>query len=239
MENSLVALVTGGAKRIGRAVSIGLAETGYDIALHYNTSEEEARETAKEIEQLGRKCRLFRCNFTDMEEVNELIPSVYGAFPNCSLLVNNASVFKKTEFPDITEEDFDSEFRINFKVPFFLSRDFAKRDEARLVINLLDARVSSHDTEHFVYTLSKKLLRDFTKMSAKALAPRVRVNGICPGPILPPPGGTVEAFKKFCNELPLEIEGDTDYVVSAVRYLVQNPFVTGECLFVDGGEHLR
>lgn len=232
------ALVTGGSRRIGKAISVGLAEIGYDIALHYRHSAHEARETAREVEAMGRKCLLFQCNLEVIKEVRNLVPEVFKSFPNCSILVNNASIFENISFLDVKEVDFNRNFNINFKSPFFISQDFSKQPQASLIINLLDSRVTKLEVDHFVYNITKKALRDFTQMAAKALGPKIRVNGICPGPILPPPGKDDSYLQQKIEQLPLKMCGDLYHITSAVKYLVKNPFITGECLFVDGGEHL-
>ncbi len=232
------ALITGGGKRLGKAMALALAEAGYDIAIHYNSSQKEALETSKEIKSTGRNCEIFKSDLNILAETLSLIPNVFKVFPQCSILVNNASIFENVGFHDVTEETFDRDFNINFKAPFFLAREFSRRDSAEIIVNMLDMRVSRVEVEHFVYNLSKKALRDFTLMAAKALGPGIRVNGICPGPILAPPGEDEEYLKRIAAHTPLGKPGKPDYIVTALRYILENPYVTGECLFVDGGEHL-
>lgn len=232
------ALITGGGKRLGRALALALAEMGYDIALHYNSSEEEAKSTAEEIKAMGRASEIFKADLMSLKEITSLVPAVFRVFPECAVLVNNASIFEDIAFHDVTEETFERDFNINFKAPFFLSRDFSRQKSAEVIVNMLDTRVSGVEVEHFVYNLSKKALRDFTLMAAKALGPAIRVNGICPGPILPPPGKDEKYLERLAKHTPLGKPGSPHYIVTALKYILENPYVTGECLFVDGGEHL-
>jgi pteridine reductase len=232
------ALITGGGKRLGKAISLFLAESGYDIAVHYNHSEKEAKETAELIREKGRQAEIFKSNLSEIQEVRSLIPTVFEVFPECSVLVNSASIFENVGFEDVTEEIFDRDFNTNFKAPFFLSQDFSKGDHSELIINMLDMRINKIETEHFSYNLTKKALRDFTLMAAKELGPKIRVNGICPGPILPPPDKDIHYLEKIAENTPLKKPGNPDYIISAVEYILNNPFVTGQCLFVDGGQHL-
>lgn len=235
---SKAALITGGGTRLGKAMALTLAEMGYDIALHYNLSRGESERTAEEIKALGRSCEIFQTDLLKMEEVRTLVPRVFKAFPGCSVLINSASVFENIPFANVTEESFDRDMTVNFKAPFFLSQDFAKEASAELIVNMLDSRISKHDTSHFVYHISKKALRDFTLMTARALGPKVRVNGICPGPVLPPPGKSEDYLIRISQDTPIGKPGSPDYITAALKYIIENTYITGECLFVDGGQHL-
>ena len=233
------ALITGGAKRIGKAIALHLAESGYDIALHYNHSDEDAHVTAGQIEETGVQCHLFCCDFAEMNQVHGLIAEVFRCCPDCNVLINNASIFERCCLLKTDEELFDRHFQINFKTPFFLTRDFARLAGQGNIINIIDTKAYRTVTKFFAYTLTKKMLLEFTRMAAKELAPRFRVNGVAPGVILPPQGDNEEYLKKRASELPLKDHGDTGSVVSAISFLLQNPFITGHCIVVDGGEHLK
>jgi NAD(P)-dependent dehydrogenase (short-subunit alcohol dehydrogenase family) len=235
---SKAALITGGGARLGKAMALALAEMGYDIAIHYNHSRDESEKTAGEIKALGRSCEIFQANLVKMKEVRTLVPRVFKAFPGCSVLVNSASVFENIDFGEVTEETFDRDMTINFKAPFFLSQDFGALASAELIVNMLDSRITKHDTSHFVYNISKKALRDFTLMAARALGPKVRVNGICPGPVLPPPGKGEDYLIRISQDTPIGKPGSPDYITTALKYIIENTYITGECLFVDGGQHL-
>ena len=232
------ALVTGGARRIGAAIALALARDGYDIALHYRTSTESAARTEREIQGLGRECRLFRCDLNDPEETAALIPSVREQFSHLDVLINNASIFERGTLRETSRDLFERHFNINFKAPFFLTQAFAEGCAHGQIINILDTRVSRSDPHHAAYTLSKKALLDLTQMAAREMGPAIRVNSVSPGMILPPPGGVVDDLERRSADLPLKRIGDTANLVAAVRFLLDNPFVTGECIYVDGGEHL-
>lgn len=232
------ALVTGGGRRIGQAIVRGLAEAGWDVALHYHGSQEGAEEMAAHVETLGRRCHLFQADFGVMEEVLGLIPRVFEQLPDCSLLVNNAAIFQRGRLLETDLDLFEHHFQINFRAPFFLTRDFARHCERGQVINILDTKITEELVNYFAYTLTKKALYAFTRMAAKELGPRIRVNGVAPGLILPPPGKGEAFLEKLGRRTPLGRHGEVKDVVDAVLFLAQSPFITGECLFVDGGEQL-
>ena len=232
------ALVTGGARRIGRSIALSLAEKGFRIALHYRSSLKEAKEVARNIEQKGMECHLFSCDFNDMVDVQTFIPKVFERFPDCNLLINNASQFERAHLMDTDVDLFDRHFNVNFKTPFLLSRDFARHCRKGQIINILDTKISSTLIEYFVYTLTKKSLFEFTKLAAKELGPRIRVNAVSPGLILPSALQSKEDFEKMGARIPLGRKGDTENVVATIHFFIENSFITGECIFVDGGEHL-
>ena len=235
---SNTALITGGSKRIGRSIAQTLAEMGYDIALHFNRSKKDALAARDIIRSGGVKCEIFKSDLSDPSQASALIKNVRKEMNGLNLLVNNASIFKEKRFHDVKERDFDNEFNINFKSPFFLCQQFAKSAKEGMIINLLDARVSKVHTAHFVYNLTKNSLMHLTKMLAKELGPDIRVNAICPGPILPAPGEKISQLRKIAAKTPLKKIGDTIYINQGVKYLVENKFITGEMLFIDGGQHL-
>lgn len=235
---SKTALVTGGAKRIGRSVSVEIARMGYDVAIHYNSSHKEAAEAKSEVEKLGVKCKLFRHDLSKAPGASSLMDEVTAEFPDLSVLVNNASTFREIRFAEVTEQSFNADLNVNFRSPFFLCQSFAKNVSRGLIINMLDSRISKVHNAHFVYNLSKKSLHHLTLMLAKELAPDIRVNAVCPGPILPAPGEDLNRLKEIASKIPLGEIGDTSYINQAVRYLITSEFTTGEVLFVDGGQHL-
>ncbi len=232
------ALVTGGAKRIGKDIALFLAKSGYDIALHYNTSEREARLAKREIEKVGQKCVLFQCDFNSLNEPSKLIKKVTKLFPGFCLLINNASVFEEKLFLNTDIKHLEKNFNVNFKAPFILSRDFAKLCKKGLIINILDTNIMRKNSKFFAYNLSKKTLFNFTQMAAYELGPNIRVNAIAPGPILPPFGKDDGYLKLKVKKIPLKQKGNTKFITQALDFLIENNFVTGECIFVDGGKHL-
>ena len=235
---SKVALVTGGAKRIGRAICLKLAQLGYDIALHYNASSKEARELAQLIRQNTQHCEIFRCDLANESQISQLIKKVYAKYKRLDVLINSASLFEKSNFKNETNALFNKHFNVNFKAPFILTRDFARLATKGQIINILDANVVKNKTSHLSYLLSKKSLYELTKVAAVELAPHIRVNGIAPGFILPPKGATENYLNRLRNKIPLQTQGSPEQIAFCVEFLLKNPYVTGQVIFNDGGEHL-
>lgn len=232
------ALVTGGAKRIGAAVCVGLAEMGYDIALHCLNSKTDAERTARAVRDAGVRCEIFRADLSRPANAAKLVAAAAKKLGGLSVLVNNASVFEKGEFGGVTEKQLERDMAVNFKSPFFASQEFARGGREGLIVNMLDARITKNHTMHFSYNISKKCLYHFTLAAAKALGPAVRVNAVCPGPVLREESSTAADFRRMGEKTPLGTTGEAGHVRLAVEYLVNNPFVTGEALFVDGGQHI-
>ena len=176
------AIVTGGAKRLGKAIAIFLAINGYDIVIHYNTSKEHALSTKNIIEELcHQKCILLQANLTEFEPLSNLINKAFEAIPYCNCLINNASIFYKNTLMDTTIEDFTQNYNIHIQAPLFLSQYFARKCVTTgNIINIIDAMVLKDATKYFIYTMSKKSLLDFTKFAAVALSPQIKVNAIGP-----------------------------------------------------------
>jgi len=232
------ALITGGAKRIGRELSLFLAYLGYDTALCYNTSSKEALKTSQEIKKIGADCELFKCDLSNEKEVSKLIPSVFKRYQHLNLLINNASIFERGSIKETSSQLLDRHLTINFKTPFLLSRDFASVFKNGQIINILDTRITSNRTTYSAYSISKKALAEFTKMAAFEFAPRIRVNGIAPGLILPPAGETDEYLDRLAKNIPLKKRGSVENIKNALKFLLENDYVTGQIIFCDGGEHL-
>ena len=233
------ALVTGGARRIGRAISLALAAEGMNLVLHYGRSGREARETQKAVERLGVRAHLVQAHLEKFSEVNRLIGQAFRFAPRIHLLVNNASVFYKTPLGKVREKDWDQFFDINLKAPFFLSQAIGLamvRQREGKIINLIDWTAFRPRIDFLPYGASKAGLVSLTRGLAKTLAPHVQVNGIAPGPILPVAGSTREEIQKVLKRTPLKRFGDPSDIAEAVRFLVKSAdFVTGAVLPVDGG----
>jgi NAD(P)-dependent dehydrogenase (short-subunit alcohol dehydrogenase family) len=232
------ALITGGAKRIGKAVALALAAQGYDIALHCNRSAEAANLVRHEVLAAGQQCSVFPADLADEGELFGLIQTVFEVFPRLSLLVNNASIFEPGSLLDTELDLFQRHMDVNLRAPFFLIRDFARFAEQGHIINLVDARILAVPTGYAAYSVSKAALHALTRMLALELAPGFRVNAIAPGLILPPPGQPESYLDRLAGKVPLKRSGSPENVVKAVSYLLGNEFVTGECLRLDGGEWL-
>jgi NAD(P)-dependent dehydrogenase (short-subunit alcohol dehydrogenase family) len=234
------ALVTAGARRLGRSIAIKLAELGFDIALHYRASKEDAMVAAREVEARGRRCALFHRNFDHFDEVLTLIPAVRQEMPNLTLLVNNASVFDLDELINSHPEEFDANFNVHVKAPYFLIRDFARHCGHGQIINIVDTQAVRYETGHFAYLLSKKTLLELTRMAAKQLAPAIRVNAIAPGIVLPPLDERQRTeYERLLTANPLKRCASPEDVMYALDYLIKCEQITGETLFVDGGDHIN
>jgi NAD(P)-dependent dehydrogenase (short-subunit alcohol dehydrogenase family) len=237
-----VALVTGGAQRLGRAIGLALAEQGFDIAIHCGTSLAAAHEARSLIEALGRRAVVLPADLTDEAAVEGLLARAAEALGPVGVLVNNASRFERDEWDDATRETWDAHMEANLRAPFVLTQAFARALPAGAegaVINMLDQRVWSL-TPHFVsYTISKAALWALTQTMALALAPRIRVNGIGPGPALPSPRQSDAAFARQSASVPLGHGTDPGEVSRAVVAILELPAMTGQMIALDGGQHLQ
>ncbi len=236
------ALVTGAGKRIGRAIALALAHAGFDIALHYGTSRAEAEATAADIRSLGRRAHLLQADLAAEPEVHPLLPAATAALGPIGLLVNNASTFERDEWHDATRASWDAHIEPNLRAPFVLMQAFAHAlppDAEGLVVNMLDERVWSL-TPHFMsYTISKAGLWALTQTMALALAPRIRVNGIGPGPTVPSPRQTPAQFARQAASVPLRRPSSPEEVAQTVLAMLAMPSLTGQMIALDGGQHLN
>lgn len=235
-----VAVVTGGAKRLGRAVVLALTERGARVLVHYGKSADAAAETVAEARRRGGEAASFQADLTDETAVHRLIPAARDQFGAVDILINSASIFERGSFADTTSEGWDRSFVINLKAPFLLSQDFAAQVEAGRtgkIINMGDWRGFRPGTDHFAYTMTKVGLHGLTQAMALALAPNVQVNELALGAILEPEGGGVD-MRKIIARVPAGRLGGEEAVVSAVLFLLAEDFVTGETLVVDGGRSL-
>jgi len=232
------ALITGGAKRVGRAIALRLATEGYDILLHYHRSRDEAVATQKDIEALGRRCLPMEADLSDVRMASSLISYALQQMPHCSLLVNSASIFEQRSFLESDVAICDRHFSLNFGAPVFLTQAFAKKAQRGCVINLLDTAITQNKHSHFFYLLSKKALAEFTRMAAAELAPAIRVNGVCPGIVLTGGGWDETYMQRKEASVPLRKLGSVEAVCEAVYWLAEQDRITGQFIFVDGGEHL-
>lgn len=236
------ALVTGGAKRLGRAICLALADAGFDVAVHYNASAAEAEALAADIRARGRRAVALQADLLREAEVATLIPRAAEALGTLGVLVNNASTFERDEWNDATRESWDWHIEPNLRAPFLLMQGFAAglaAPQHGVILNMLDQRVKSL-TPHFVtYTVSKAGLWALTQQMALALAPRIRVVGIGPGPALPSPRQSQEQFDRQCASVPLARGTSPEEIAAAAMALLALPSVTGQILNLDGGQHLQ
>jgi NAD(P)-dependent dehydrogenase (short-subunit alcohol dehydrogenase family) len=235
------ALVTGGGRRIGGALAIALAEDGFSVAVHYHQSRAAAETVVATIRSRGGTAMALAADLRDEDAVRGLVAATGRAFGPIGCLVNNASVFENDSVETATRESWDEHLAVNLRAPFVLIQEMAARlpsEAAGVVINLLDERVWSL-TPHFVsYTLSKAGLWTLTQTMALALAPRIRVNGIGPGPTLPSPRQSREQFLHQFAEMPLGRGTSPQEIAAAMRFIISAPAMTGQMIALDGGQHL-
>jgi NAD(P)-dependent dehydrogenase (short-subunit alcohol dehydrogenase family) len=235
------ALVTGAAKRLGRATALALAEDGYDVAVHYGSSKADAEAVASAIHAKGRRAVAIAADLAKETETQQLVGAVAKALGPLTCLVNNASLFERDEALTVTRATWDAHFETNLRAPFVLMQEFARQlpaEASGVIVNIVDERVWNL-TPHFVsYTLSKAGLWTLTQVMAMALAPRIRVNGIGPGPTLPSPRQSAEQFAKQQASVPLQRGATPEEIAAAVRFILSSPSMTGQMLALDGGQHL-
>ncbi|MCA9080625.1 MAG: SDR family oxidoreductase [Planctomycetaceae bacterium] len=235
------ALVTGGAIRIGRSIALELARNGIDVAIHYANSAAAAEETLAELRTLGVQAVAIPADFNSpVTAAESLIANARSALGPLDLLVNSAAIFEAATLTTTTEANWDRHLDINLKAPFFLTKAFAAQLKTSMasVINIVDWRGSVPVPGHAAYTIAKAALIAQTQLLAQELGPRIRVNGIAPGAILPAPNTSQEAFAARGARNPLHRIGEPADIARAVLFLLQSPFVTGEILHITGGEHL-
>jgi NAD(P)-dependent dehydrogenase (short-subunit alcohol dehydrogenase family) len=237
-----VALVTGAGKRVGRTLALALAERGATVAVHYFTAAAEARRVVAAIRRKGGTAEAFQADLADDAQCLQLIPQVNQWLGAVRILINSAALFGEGRFETTTLAEWDANLDVNLRAPFRLSQVLAAQQNGRLrgnIIHLSDWRGVRPGTDHFAYTISKAALIRLTQAMALALAPRIRVNCLALGSILPPPHATPRTVQQLVSLIPLKRMGAPKDVAAAVLYLLgPGSFVTGETILVDGGRHL-
>jgi pteridine reductase len=235
-----VALVTGGARRVGRAISLGLAEAGFDVVVNYHASETQAEEVVRRIEGMGRRAVAVGGDVASSEEVSEIAGELRRQFGRLDLLVNNASLFASGPLLEVEEGEWDRVMAVNLKAPFLLVKATADLlTEARgSVVNLVDLSAFQPWVEYPHHAVSKAGLMHLTRVMARALAPHVRVNAVAPGAVLPPEDYDEAARERSRKQAALGTLGSPRDVVDTVLFLERSRFITGEVVVVDGGRHL-
>jgi NAD(P)-dependent dehydrogenase (short-subunit alcohol dehydrogenase family) len=235
------ALVTGAAKRIGRAIALDLAAAGWDLAVHYHKSADEAASAVREIEALGRRAVAIKADLTRESEVRQIVPQATNALGSLSCLVNSASTFVMDDIRSMTRASWDSHMETNLRAPLVLSQAFAAQlpdGQTGAIVNMLDERVWKLTPYFLSYTVAKCGLWTLTQTLALALAPSIRVNGIGPGPTLPSPRQTEAQFKAQWDSMPLKRGTTPAEICRAVRFILESPALTGQMIALDGGQHL-
>ena len=234
------ALITGSARRIGRAIATHLAGEGWDVAVHYNTSRQDALALQEEIRAAGVDCRVYAADLSDPAAADRLAQACIGDFPHASLLVNSASIFKRDTVATLNPELWEEHLRINALSPILLTRAFHRLGTGQnCVINMLDQKVANVTPDFFSYTISKLALHNATRMLAMSLWPKTRVNGIAPGLVLRSGDQTEEQFRQVHNRTPLGVGPSLEDVCRAVSLLAATPSITGQVVTIDGGRHLQ
>ena len=236
-----VALVTGAAQRIGRAIALDLARNGWTIAVHFRRSRTAADAVAAEIQKLGGRAVTLGCDLSREAEVVQLVPRAAAALGTLTCLVNNASNFEMDKFDTASRESWDRHIETNLRAPLVLSQAFAHQlpqESVGNIVNLLDQRVWKLTPYFLSYTIAKSALWTLTRTMALALAPRIRVNGIGPGPTLPSERQTAEQFRQQQLAVPLKRGATPEEIAATVRFILATSSMTGQMIALDGGEHL-
>ena len=224
LENKRI-LVTGGARRVGKMFVEKLQSFGADVVVHYNTSKIEAEDLSKFV---------IQCDLSKPDS----FPNLINECGPIDILINNASIFSKDKLIESNPAKVFKEFAVNFFSPFELTRQFAKQNRDGIVLNILDRRILANEITCLPYCLSKKSLAEFTYAAALELAPRIRVNAIAPGPILAPDNQDFSTYKEKAGFIPLEKIPNPIDVIEAALYLINNESITGQVIYVDGGQNL-
>lgn len=241
MRSAPVVLITGAVRRIGRALALDLAAHGWGIGLHCRRSSDEAERLADAIQAKGGKAAVLTADLTDIAAVERLVPECAAALGAPTCLVNNASMFAYDDVATLAPEIWDAQTAVNLKAPVFLAKAFAAAlpdGYEGNVINIIDQRVWKPTPRFFSYAVSKSGLWHATRTLAQALAPRIRVNAIGPGPVLKSPYQTDAEFRRQCEATILGRGTTPDEMARAVRFILDAPAMTGQMIALDGGQHL-
>ncbi|MBS7697779.1 SDR family oxidoreductase [Chelatococcus sp. YT9] len=236
-----IALVTGGARRIGRVIALRLGQAGYSVAVHYGQSRDEAEAVVSEIRASGGRAAAIQADLAASDAAVELTARTVAALGPVTLLVNSASLFEPDTLATMTARGWDEQLAVNLRTPVFLAQQIAEhlpKERHGAVINILDQRVRKLTPDFFSYTLSKAGLATATRTMAQALAPRIRVNAVAPGPTLPSKRQSADDFARQGSAALLGHGPSVEEIADAVLFLAQARSITGQILAVDGGQHL-
>ena len=230
-----LALVNGAAHRLGKVFALTLASNGYDILLHYHSAEDEARQTQAEIESLGSRVILARADLTDPAQISALLSEV----ESLSVLVNSAAFMPGGNTESLSIENWNTSIDLNLRAPFLLAQECAKKmTEGGLIVNITDMGAQKAWSRYPSYTVSKAALESLTRILARALAPKIRVNAIAPGFVLQSGIVSAEEWERLINRVPLKRPARSDEIAAALEFLLKNEYITGQIIVVDGGYSL-
>ena len=239
MKKSPLAIVTGAACRLGRALALMLAQQGYAILLHYYNSSDEAKSTADEIRSLGVPVYLMNADLRNTDQIRSLFMTVDSLKHPLKILVNSAAIMRHVDTKNVSVEDWDFSLDLNLRAPFFIAQLAAERMvDGGLIVNISDAGARKVWTGFPAYTISKVGLETLTRILAKTYAPNIRANAIAPGLVLPPADMSTEAWKKLITQLPLHHSVTLEEIADTLFFLLQNQSITGQTIVVDGGYSL-
>jgi NAD(P)-dependent dehydrogenase (short-subunit alcohol dehydrogenase family) len=237
------ALITGGAKRLGRETAFALGRAGVRLAIHYNSSKAPAEALCEELQAAGSTAVPIQASLDDPTAVEPLFSAAWDRLEGIDFLVNNASIFPSGRLDEMDFHHLQQNLLVNAWAPFLLTRAFWRRlrgtNQRGSVVNLLDTRLVGGDLAHAPYHLSKATLREITTLTALDFAPELQVNGVAPGATLPPEELGTDHLERLIADLPLKRRGYPKDIADAILYLLGASFVTGQVIFVDGGRHIR
>jgi NAD(P)-dependent dehydrogenase (short-subunit alcohol dehydrogenase family) len=233
------ALVTGAARRLGRAIAMALAQQGTNVIVHYRRSAEDAASLCEEIRGLRVSAWSVQGDLSDAGQTESLFDRATQDAGPIDILINSASTFEKETLWEVSAHSLEANLRLHATAPLILARALARQSRGGSIVNMLDTRVTVYDREHAAYHISKRVLLTLTRMLALELAPAVAVNAVAPGLILPPAGEDESYLQKLAHCNPLNRYGDPGQVTDAVLFLLRSRFITGQVIYVDGGYHMK
>lgn len=233
------ALITGAAKRLGRATALALAGQGVNVVVHYRSSSEDADDVVSKAQDMGVKAWKVKADLSEPVEAEELFTKAIEVAGTVEILINNASIFGKSSLIDFTLEEVNENVKVNAISPLLIARALAEKVNEGAIVNFLDTRFTEYDKEHAAYHLSKRMLFSLTRMMALEFAPGIRVNAVAPGLILPPPGKDISYLENLAPTNPLNRVGTVQGITDSVLFLLESDFITGQVIFVDGGYHMK
>lgn len=235
-----IVLITGAAQRVGKAIALDMATDGWDVAVHYNSSATDAEKLVQQIQDIGQQAVAIGGNLANLSHVGQLIPTCVQQLGIPTCLINNASLFENDDVETLTTEKWDAHLNINLRAPVFLAKDFSDHFQGDMqgnIINIIDQRVWRLTPLFYSYTISKAGLWTATQTLAQALAPKIRVNAIGPGPVLKSIHQSEEQFAKQANATLLERSTNPKEIAAAIKFIIDAPAMTGQMIAIDNGQH--